>query len=220
MRVAAVADVHSPRFLSEFRHALTRCVTPDIFLLAGDMIEAGRLYEYQNIIKIIINHFGEEVPVIACFGNDENVENKEEIREVVKERICFLDGEITIISAKEIKIGILGVPLLDAANSLQDMTLESIVEKRINELSKRLEELKKRCHRTILLMHYSPISTETYPVSFTWWISRVFANVVPDIIIHGHIHYATNPETQIEDTRVVNVAYPATRKITEIVLEK
>ncbi|MFW9921362.1 MAG: hypothetical protein ACFFED_17310, partial [Candidatus Thorarchaeota archaeon] len=168
------------------------------------------------IASAVTNRFGTDLPVVACFGNDENIEDKEDIREIVENRIIFLEGESRIIRVNNQEIGILGVPLLNVANSPQDMPLERVLKSRIGILAEKLRELKSTCQKAILLMHYSPISTDTYPASFTWWISEVFANVSPDYIIHGHIHYATNPEAQIGSTKVMNVAYPATRKITEI----
>ncbi len=218
MRIAAVADVHSPRYLTEFKDSLGTCTSPDVFLLAGDMIEAGRFYEYQRIVEVITDRLGDELPIVACIGNDEQDANLSEAREIVQERITFLNGQNEIVRTGSMTVGIHGVPLLNVMNTSDIQNLETLVETRIEEISESLESLNKRCDRTVLLMHYSPLTTDTYPVDFHWWMTRVFRKTKPDLIIHGHIHYATNPDTRIGTTRVVNVAFPATRKVTEISL--
>jgi Icc-related predicted phosphoesterase len=54
--------------------------------------------------------------------------------------------------------------------------------------------------------------------SFSWWISRAINEVQPDLVIHGHVHHSERLEVIIGKTRVINVAFPATKKITEILL--
>lgn len=214
--IAAVADVHCPRYLREFKIALEGCEEPVIFLLAGDMIEAGRLYEYRHVANTMAERFGEELPIFACFGNDEQGCDVEAIQETVGERIVFLNGETRVVPLQDITVGILGVPLLDAVGHKQN--LEHILKTRIQTLAHQLMHIHQRCDRTILLMHYSPIATGISPDSFTWWIDDIFNHIAPDVIVHGHIHYSKNPVVQIRDTKVVNVAFPATRGITCIEL--
>lgn len=218
MKIAAVADIHSPRYLSEFKKALEKCERPDVFLLAGDMIDVGKIEEYSHISGAIIDRFGEELHVVACFGNDEKGIIQQSVQNIVEDRIMFLDGETVVISHNEGKLGILGVPLLDVTRNLWDRSIEDIFEKRIQHLARHLEELKMTCDRTILLLHYSPLSGEMYPETFSWWVSRTFKEAQPDLVVHGHIHYATKSYTMIGNTKVVNVAFPSTGKVTEILL--
>lgn len=218
VRIAAVADIHSPRYLSEFRNALEECREPDIFLLAGDMIDSGRAAEYAHITDAIRSRFGQALPVVACFGNDEQRADTQDICNIGGNSIVFLDGETTIIPLRGLSIGVLGVPLLDASSRSQDRDLQEIFEERIQSLAQSLEQMERTCDFSVLLMHYSPLSTETYPDSFLWWMTHAFRQIQPDLIVHGHIHYETKPVTTIEKTRVVNVAFPATGKITEIEL--
>jgi Icc-related predicted phosphoesterase len=215
VRIAAIADIHSPRYLSEFRSALEECREPDILLLAGDMIDSGKAAEYTHITDAIRSRFGEALPVVACFGNDEQRADSQAIRIIVGSSIVFLDGETTIIPLRGRSIGVLGVPLLDVSDHSQDKTLQDIFGERIQSLAENLEQMGRICDYSVLLMHYSPLSTESYPDSFSWWMARAFRQIQPDLIIHGHIHYETKPVTTIEKTRVVNVAFPATGKITE-----
>ncbi|MFW9959337.1 MAG: metallophosphoesterase [Candidatus Odinarchaeota archaeon] len=220
MRIAAVADIHCPRYLIEFITELKRIKKPDVFLLAGDMIEAGRFHEYQQIAEAINDRFGSQISIIACFGNDEQGTDKQSIRKVVKDRIRFLDGDSCEIHGLSESLGIFGVPMFDAAKNNEKSTIQDIMDKRIKTMHDEVLELLTKCDWTVLLMHYSPLSTDSYPESLIWWISEALENTPPNWIVHGHIHYATNPEIQIGPTRIMNVAFPATRKITEIELGK
>lgn len=218
MRIAAVADIHCPRYFTEFVTGLEAIKRPDLFLLAGDMIEVGRVHEYQQIAEAINDHFGSQIPIVACFGNDEQGTDRESIREVVKGRILFLDGESFEIHGPGKSLGVFGVPIFDVTRNKEEGTIQDFMEKRIKTMHDGVLELLAKCDWTVLLMHYSPLSTVAYPESFTWWISEALENAHPDLIIHGHVHYATNPETTVGATRITNVAFPATRKITEIEL--
>ncbi|MHA2425057.1 MAG: metallophosphoesterase family protein [Candidatus Thorarchaeota archaeon] len=215
MRVAAIADVHSPRYLDEFKEAISKCKKPDLFLLAGDMVNFGKIEEYVNILKAITDQFGYSVPIVACFGNDEHGANPENMYDVVGNRIRFLDGDSDVVSHSGRKIGILGVPMLNVNRDQKDKSLEEIFEQKISVLAQHLGELKKTCDKTILLLHYSPLSTEAFPEAFSWWISKTFQEAQPDLIIHGHVHYAIKPEIRIGPTQIINVAYPATHRVTE-----
>jgi predicted phosphohydrolase len=215
VRIAAIADVHSPRYLNEFREALTKCKRPDLFLLAGDMVNFGKIEEYRNILDTITSQFGESLPIVACFGNDEHGASPQDMSEVVGNRITFLDGDIEIHTFDGLKVGILGVPMLKFYSEQKDKSLEEIFEVKIKHLAQQLGTLKKSSDKTILLLHYSPLSNETYPETFSWWISQTFQEAQPDLIIHGHLHYAKRPDMRIESIQVMNVAFPATKNITE-----
>ena len=71
VKILAVADVHSPRYLDEFAKALAQHEQPDAFLLAGDMINRGNAEEYTNVLNTIEKVLGTNFPIIACFGNEE-----------------------------------------------------------------------------------------------------------------------------------------------------
>ncbi len=180
------------------------------------MIDSGRAAEYVHITDAIRSRFRQALPVVACFGNDEQRADTQAIRSTVGSSIVFLDEETVVIPLRGLSIGVLGVPLLDVSSHSQDRTLQDIFGERIQSLAQSLEQMGSICDYSVLLMHYSPLSTEAYPDSFSWWMAHAFKQIQPDLIVHGHIHYATKPVTTIGKTRVVNVAFPATRKITEL----
>ena len=218
MRIAAVSDIHCPRYLSEFEKALEQCTNPDVLLLAGDMIEAGRFAEYRKIVEVITSRFGDDLPVVACQGNDEYGADVTTLQEISSDRIIFLNSSSSILTLDDQTLGIVGIPPVTHEEIGTEQDIEGIFAKRISDLKMQIIGLKHKCDKMILLMHYSPISPESFPISFSWWLSQAFDNNQPDIVIHGHIHYATNPEASIGHTRILNVAFPATRKMTEITL--
>jgi Icc-related predicted phosphoesterase len=225
LRVAAVADVHSPKYLEEFRKALAQVEKPSVLLLAGDMVNFGRAVEYRNIINAIDSILGNDVPVMACFGNEEFRESRNDILELTQDRIRFLDGESFTIKIGEVAVGIVGAPaptdIIDASKSFDHQDIRNIFESRANHLSIMVEDVSSKVDRTVLLMHYSPLSERANEVDeseYSWWISKAVKEAHPDLVIHGHAHGSKHVLTKIGETRIFNVAFPASRKVTEIIL--
>ncbi len=227
VKMLAVADVHCPRFLPEFKQALETCSTPDIFLFAGDMINRGKASEYITVLETVEKALGTGFPIIACFGNEEYNEVRKEILSLVGDRILFLDEKSTIWDDGPRKIGIVGTQgSLDKATNWQRRNIPSIkgiFERRAKRAASLLKKLEKKVDKTILLMHYSPC-LETCEgeddTAFSWLGSRKFYRVVrdyaPDLVIHGHVHNATTHKAMIGTTLVHNVSLPAVGSITEL----
>jgi Icc-related predicted phosphoesterase len=225
VRVAAVADVHSPKYLEEFKDSLSIVETPEVLLLAGDMINFGISSEYRNIIDSIDSILGSDVPVVACFGNEEFIESRDSILELTQNRISFLDGESLIIKNGELEIGIVGAPaptdVIDASKGLNHQDIRGIFETRASLLSSLVKDVASKADQTVLLMHYSPLSerpNDKNVSEYSWWISKTIKEVQPNLVIHGHIHGSKMLRTSIGRTRIFNVAFPATNTVTEIVL--
>ncbi len=223
VRLAAVADVHSPKYLKEFEHALSTIQRPDLFLFAGDMVNFGRSVEYQNVIKAIDSSIGTEIPIIACFGNEEHRERRDDVLSIVGTRVKFLDEQNIIVDVDGIKIGIVGAAFPFSSRDRQEIRTEkiqTIFESRVANLSQLLSEISEKSNYTILLLHYSPLleTSGDEMDSFSWWISEVVQESRPNLIIHGHVHSPMKRRTVIGDTVVINVAFPDDNKITEIVL--
>ncbi len=223
----AVADVHCPRFLPEFKQSLTQFSAPDVFFFAGDMINRGNASEYTTVLDIIEDTLGTGFPIIACFGNEEYSEVRKEILSVVGDRILFLDEKSTIIDRNPIQIGIIGTQgSLDKATSWQRRNIPSIkgvFERRAKRAASLLKKFEKTVDKRILLMHYSPC-LETCEGederSFAWLGSRKFYRVVqqlsPDLVIHGHVHNSTKHKAMIGTSLIHNVSLPAVGSITEL----
>lgn len=222
MRIAAVADVHSPRFLKEFTRSLKLCGKPDLFLLAGDIVNRGAANEYPRVLDAIDQILG-KIPVVACFGNEEYHETRNEIMSLAEKRVTFLDESSTFLILSNTKIGIVGASVLLEqtrstlqGNNDQHYEIKNAFEKRALRVSQLLQKLANTVDYTILLLHYSPLSEES--ATYSWWISKALEKVKPSLIVHGHVHASTNHKVVIGTTSVYNVALPAVGRITELSL--
>ncbi|MHA1960989.1 MAG: metallophosphoesterase family protein [Candidatus Thorarchaeota archaeon] len=223
VRIAGVADIHSPRYLDEFRRSLSDCGRIDLILLAGDMINFGKYREYHNIVEVIDFQLGSDIPIVSCFGNEEHVSVRDEIVSLVGNRVKFLDDSAFSVDIDGAKIGIVGAPTI-ARRKDSDADIQKIretFEKRSDRISQLLVKTSKSSTFTILLMHYNPLiisESETDPDSFSWWVARAVEKAQPDFVLHGHVHGTDQPEVAVGRTRVINVAFPARGKVTEIQL--
>jgi len=229
VKIHAVADVHSPKYLTEFKQSLNSLLPPDLFLFAGDMVSRGKADEYNTILDLIENQYSSNIPIIGCFGNEEYNEVRKEIIGLTGPRMVFLDEKSTIIESKDLQIGIVGTQgSLDKATNWQRRNIPSIkgvFERRAKRAASLLKKLDTKVDKRILLMHYSPCleTCEGEDLrAFSWLGSRKFYQVIldqaPDLVIHGHVHNSVNHKAMIGQTLVYNVSLPAVRNITEISL--
>jgi Icc-related predicted phosphoesterase len=227
VKLLAVADVHSPRYIEEFVGALAKHEHPDVFMFAGDMINRGSAEEYTTVLDKIEMALGPTFPIIGCFGNEEYSEVRKDIISIVGDRMTLLDEKSYIFESKGQKIGVVGTQgSLDKATSWQRRNIPSVkgvFERRAKRAASLLKKMKGKVDRRILLMHYSPC-LETCEgedtKAFSWLGSRKFYRVVvehqPDLVIHGHVHNSTRHEVTIGSTLVRNVSLPAVGSITEL----
>jgi Icc-related predicted phosphoesterase len=229
MKIAAVADVHSPRFLEDFNSSLDDITPPDIFLMAGDMVNRGKADEIVSVLDSIQSRLGTGFPIVACFGNEEYSEARKEIIDFADNRMIFLDEKSAVLEIDGVKLGIVGTQgSLDKATNWQRRNIPSIkkiFERRARRASSLLKALETKADRKLLLMHYSPCletceGEETK--SFAWLGSRKFYKLIekhqPDLVIHGHVHNSVRHRAFIGPTVVYNVAFPAVGKVTELKL--
>ncbi|MFW9981302.1 MAG: metallophosphoesterase [Candidatus Thorarchaeota archaeon] len=227
MIILATADVHSPRFLNEFKGNLSAQEPPDAFLFAGDMINRGSSEEYTKILDTIEEILGDSFPIVGCFGNEEYSEVRKEILSIVGDRMIFLDEKSTIVESDGLKIGIVGTQgSLDKATNWQRRNIPSVkgvFERRAKRAESLLRKMDKKVDYRILLMHYSPC-LETCEgeneKAFSWLGSRKFYKIIvklqPDLVIHGHVHNSIRHEVEIGNTIVRNVSLPAVGSISKM----
>ena len=227
VKLLAVADVHSPRYLDEFVKALAQHEQPDVFLFAGDMINRGNAEEYTNVLDTIEQTLGNKFPIIGCFGNEEYSEVRKEILSIVGNRMLLLDEKSHTFDLDGKKIGVVGTQgSLDKATSWQRRNIPSVkgvFERRAQRAASLLKKMKETVDHQILLMHYSPC-LETCEgedtTAFSWLGSRKFYSVVvkhqPDLVVHGHVHNSTRHEVTIGSSVIRNVSLPAVGAITEL----
>jgi len=227
VKILAVADVHSPRYIEEFVKALGKHERPDVFLFAGDMINRGSAEEYTNVLDAIQRVLGNNFPVIGCFGNEEYSEVRKDITSIVGDRMILLDEKSFILESNGLTVGIVGTQgSLDKATSWQRRNIPSVkgvFERRAKRAASLLKKMKDKVDYRLLLMHYSPCletceGEETK--AFSWMGSRKFYSVVvehqPDLVIHGHVHNSTRHEAKIGPSIIRNVSFPAVGSITEL----
>jgi Icc-related predicted phosphoesterase len=229
MRILAVADVHSPRFLDEFITSLDGQSAPDLFLMAGDMINRGAAKEFPRILDVIEDRIGCGFPIISCFGNEEYSEIRSDLISQLRDRITFLDEKSMTLEVDGTTVSIVGTQgSLDKPTDWQRRNIPNvkrIFERRAERAEALLKKILPSVDHTILLMHYSPC-TETCvgedDRSFAWLGSRKFytliSNLQPDLVIHGHVHNSTTHKAFIGTTVVRNVALPAVGSITQLQL--
>ncbi|MFH7882484.1 MAG: metallophosphoesterase, partial [Candidatus Aenigmatarchaeota archaeon] len=156
MKIACVSDLHSPQYFEDFVKTMDSFrEKPDLFLIAGDIINRGRIEEFDKFFNVL---FGKIFcPIVACFGNNEYPDLRKRLREKHKE-VIFLDDESICLEISGIKVGIVGsTGSLDKPTTWQKKNvpdIEKIYEERVKLVDKLLAELK--AEFKILLIHYSP----------------------------------------------------------------
>jgi Icc-related predicted phosphoesterase len=225
IRIAAVGDIHSKKYLQEFRTCLSNTERSDIdlFLLAGDLVYKGQYENIQDVLNVLEeNHI--ECPIISCFGNEEYTQIREQIRQVAGNRIRFLEDEDVIVSIDNLKVGIVG-----SQGSLEKPTpwqadnidnIDSIYSERINRIQQLLVQLSSDVK--ILLTHYPPtykvLKGEIgfyYPHIGCQRCERIISRSTVNAVICAHSHRGI-PYAVVNDVPVYNVSLPAVHKITLI----
>ncbi len=220
--VAAVSDVHSPRYLPEFSRALNELAEkPGIFVMAGDMIDKGRILFLEPILSRIKRALG-DLPLVAVFGNEEY----QDIRGMLRSRysdITWLEDEATYIDCNGVRVAIVGtMGSLQRPTRWQARNLPGIAEtykRRPRLILSLIREAKKRADKTVLVSHYalSRATIEGEPVTNWPWLysprmETVIKEAKPDIAIHGHAHKG-KPFSVLDGVPIYNVAFPLNKKI-------
>ncbi len=229
MEIAAIADVHSPKYISEYEESLKNAKLDNVklMLFAGDMIYRGKWVEFKKVLNITRKYFRGKI--VACFGNEEY---EDTIVRLVKNfpEVIWLNDEVLTLNYGNKTLFIVGTKgVLDRPTRWQRTHIPNIHEiysKRSEKISNFLREGKRRGYTVILLTHYTPtFKTLIGEPRFAWpemgseRMEKMVLETKPDIIVHGHAHNSKKTFTQLGVTRVYNVALPATRKVTIIPLE-
>ncbi len=228
MLIAATSDVHSPRYYEDFVRAIDNMqVKPDLFLIAGDMIERGNPpEEYERVYNAL---FGKvSCPIVACFGNDEFIPDIRTQLKLKMKDIKVLDGEAIEIKTGYDTIGIVGtIGSLDIPTNWQRTNIPNI-EKMYQE---RMQTVDRFLHRMyaqikIVLMHYAPTyktlvgeNPRFYGGMGSQMYENVFLQRKPSLVIHGHSHRGSK-SAWIDTVPVFNVSFPVNREIVIIDTEK
>lgn len=229
MAVYAVSDIHSPKYYSLFVSRLEEIKVEDaaLFLLAGDIIERGKWHECLKVQNMIVRTFP-NAKIIGVFGNEEYDEVHSKLRAECS-YITWLDDEKITLQLGGLKVTIIGSRgVLDKPTSWQEKNIPNI-RQIYEERLRRIEELIKGGLASntpvILLTHYPPrcrtLKGEK-PMFWSQMSSRKLSGIIEkygiDLVVHGHLHNSEVHEDRIGRTRILNVALPATGKISSIPL--
>jgi len=226
MKIACISDIHSPQYFEDFVRVMENFnIKPDLFLMAGDIINRGRINEFEKIFNVL---FGKIFcPIISCFGNNEYTQLRPSLRERYKE-VIFLDDESFTLEISGLKIGIVGsTGCLDKPTTWQRRNvpeIERIYEQRLNLIDKLLSEVK--ADFKILLVHYSPTYKTlkgerefAYPTLGCEKMEKVIIERRPNLVVHGHAHNGIK-KAWIDTIPVFNAAFPVNKDILVIDTEE
>ena len=217
MRLAAVADVHSPKYLELFREALVKVGEPDLFLLVGDLVLKNDFSQLSSVISAIREVYRGEI--IACFGNEEFEQDRERY---LTAEITWLEDESKTVEVNGLKLGIVGSRgSLDRPTFWQRTHVKGIwqlYKKRVGIIDSLLAGL--RADIKVVMTHYAPTyetlfgeSERAMPEMACKRLKQVIERGQPDIWFHGHGHRATVLDAQFGKTSVINVSLPAREEI-------
>ncbi len=234
IRVACVSDVHTKLYIDLFEKALREVDFDkvDIFLFAGDMIYKGNVEDLFKIIAVI-EKVGVKFPIYACFGNEEYENLYDQLREIGKNKIIFLEDEfVSIQIPKKGKT----IGLIATKGSLAEPTrwqeqnfpnIREIYQQRI----KKIDELASTFNTDIriLLFHYAPTfltvvgePEKAYPQIASPAYEKIILNekYKIDAVFHGHAHRGIKFAFLKNRIPIYNVALPVRKQITVVDLPR
>jgi len=225
MKIAAVSDIHSPKYLREFVESLKIRKYHDIalVLLAGDIIDKGAVSFMRPVINAIKKTFKSRI--IGIYGNEEYDSVKNDIKREFND-VIWLDDETYFYETSDIKVAIVGSRgVLDRPTWWQQRNIPNIREiylARIKKIESLLRAVPKN-YKKILLTHYSPTyatlvgeDKRVWPMLGSRRLEKIILNTRPKIVIHGHAHRSVKVEAWLRGVRIINVAFPARKEVTVI----
>jgi len=224
MRIAAVADVHSPRYLDGFRQALAKLGGCDIFLLCGDIVVKNDHTQLPAVVAAIREVYQGEI--IGCFGNEEYEEDREKYKLA---GVRWLDGDSAALEIGGLKVGVVGSRgALDRPTFWQRTHINSVMDvyhHRVEAVDRALAGLK--ADVKIVISHYSPTcltlegeKESSWPEMGSKLLEDIIRRRQPDAWFHGHIHRGKKLEAEIGRTLVVNTSFPARGGVTVVELPR
>lgn len=220
MLIAAVSDVRSPRFYEEFVRAIENLTKqPDLFLMAGNMVERNEIDEYEKILNALFGKIN--CPIVACFGSIEYFEDREEIKRRFKE-IRFLDDQVMVFEIKDKKVGIIGslgcIAKPTQWQKSREPNIEMIYHSRLQILEARLRSIN-YAHLRILLLHYAPTyetlegENPMFYETLGWnALESLLLKFRPEVVIHGH-SFRGKKFAWVDRVPVFNVSFPLNKEI-------
>ena len=226
-KMLAVGDIHGKRYFSLFTASLKSIIGfhPDVFVLAGDIIDEGKVDDLDIILDKIQGKFP-GVPIAAVFGNEEYHEVEHSL---IKKRpeVIWLNDSPAILKLNGLRVGLVGT-----RGALEKLTywqrrhkpeLKLIYEERPYLVKDLITEVKKYSDALVLISHYAPTfltvkgePKKLYPYMGSRKMERVIRETKPNIVIHAHAHNARVVEARLDLIQIFNVSLPARKGITQV----
>ena len=222
----AVADIHSPRFLSLYRSCLEGLdIEPDIVVFAGDIAEKNNVGAARLVFDITRRYVGDK-PFIACYGNEE-YRGFEDRYEKLYPDIIWLNDSYYIVVVKGRRIGFIGTRgALDKPTPWQQRNISGIEEyyRSLPDMIKELAlEVRSRVDYLILVSHYSVTYRTLVGEPRRIWAylgSKAMEGIIDkklfDLVIHGHAHNSRVGYVEVNGVPVYNVSLPSRREVVVI----
>ncbi|MEM0017597.1 MAG: metallophosphoesterase [Candidatus Korarchaeum sp.] len=225
MRILGLSDVHAPVFLKELKEASGECGDADLLLLAGDIVDRGRIEYYGEVIDVLSSTGAR---IVAVFGNDEFDDLKDELRRNLAD-VLFLDDESTFLNIDGTTIGIVGsrgsleLPTVWQRRKLPN--IDRVYEDRVRFIGGMLKEMRDKVDISILLTHYATTMKTLKGENPRTWrylghrgFERYLQDGLVDLAVHGHSHNGTR-FASVGKAIVYNVAFPLWRRVVSISLK-
>ena len=208
-RILATADIHSPKYFPRFRESVKGLGRFDAVLVAGDLMEEGKI----EGLKILINELRKLSDIIiAVPGNEDYDEVMPKARELGV--IKWLDDEVIRLSINDVTLRIIG-----SRGSLERPTTWQLrhIPNITDTYRRRVEWLRRVINSsrelTILLTHYAPTFKTLQGEDPRIWPSlgvrdlegAIFGNNV--IAIHGHAHESVVRCVRSGNSYIINAAF-------------
>jgi Icc-related predicted phosphoesterase len=208
-KLLATADIHSPKYFARFREAVEGLGKFDAVLIAGDLMEDGKI----DGLKILMNELKKlSDTIIAVPGN----EDYDDVLPRAKSLglIKWLDDEVIKININGISLRIIG-----SRGSLEKPTTWQLrnIPHITDTYKRRVEWLRSILNSsrelTILLTHYAPSFKTLQGEDPRIWPTLgvrdlenvIFANNV--IAIHGHAHESTVRCVRSRNAYIINASF-------------
>ncbi len=223
MILAAVGDIHAPKYLQLFEEAVSRLdAKPEMLALLGDLIYRGR-YEWLKKVVEIAETVG--CPMVAVPGNEEFSESV--FSSEMADHAIVLNDTVVTVRAHGMELCLVGTKgSLDKPTAWQARNMPGIAE-RYRRRAALVCDLARSSKAEVkaLLSHYAP-TYETmkgeprsiYPQLGSRMVEKCLKAGVFDIAIHAHVHRG-QPKAQVGFCPVYNVSLPCTREISLIDLK-
>ena len=228
LTVLASSDIHAPKFLPQFRKALADAAAsnPDLFILAGDVVEKGKAEFCSYVSKAIEERFN--VKIVGVYGNEEYDEVWPNLQNCGLE---WINDQLLLLELKGVKLAVVGTRgVLDRPTPWQERNIPDIAEiyaQRLKKLDTLLSKARSAADTVMLVTHYPPLcnTIEGEPARFAPRMASkrllkiVLKNRV-DVVVHGHLHKSRVHFDAKNGTKIYNVAFPAVGKIVKIEIRR